>query len=504
MNIIKDNTYNSSMQIYNDNYLKAYMDNCSEETSISTDEESCSSTDLVSEFSDSSQSSDYLENSDYSSTNSYANSYSHGYNDSLQSSYDHVDTVTSSISLCKLAPIEIPPHLEEKIATATAAFPDLNNSPELSELITRLSILDTATDTKFEALSEAGKTSRFFIFYYQQDKENTPSQIYIMEKFGKGATKQNFRALSLSDKKTKAISIVTLSKVTTLDKMNQEMAMNMIVTDIKGVVVPKKMVNFQDKVAFFSSFCDKGTVEKAIILDFRSKPKELIEDFLQLAQILNKLHTEKHIIHCDIKADNIMHKTNKKTGEVKPKLIDFGVANFIGPDGIVNALGGPIVYFPPEATSYDLLCNVRNALASQLKSQQNNKDAAPEAINELKIQLDNKNKEIALAKSKISYALDVWMLGLLMYKRTCGNDVPYILELESTLLKIKKDPATKDDPAIFTKARLDMLYKLTAQGELFPKPVDDLGVLIWEMVSLDPAQRPTMKEVADRLSKMLI
>lgn len=129
-------------------------------------------------------------------------------------------------------------------------------------------------------------------------------------------------------------------------------------------IVCLKAVQHENVMALYSSGEDKTGYYQIIELITGPNLQGIIDsvlpavnDFIELArQALSGLHAmhEKSIIHCDIKPDNIM-LTLLTNGGVQVKLIDFGLARFIGFDEELNEQEREEIFGTPEFVSPELL-----------------------------------------------------------------------------------------------------------------------------------------------------
>ena len=87
----------------------------------------------------------------------------------------------------------------------------------------------------------------------------------------------------------------------------------------------------------------KGIIQKKK----RLEDPQIARVIYQLCMALKHLH-ERHIIHRDIKPQNIILM---KTKDIK--LIDFGTSNYVGPQEIRMTKTGSLPYFAPEIVRKD-------------------------------------------------------------------------------------------------------------------------------------------------------
>lgn len=353
------------------------------------------------------------------------------------------------------------------------------------------SVINIAADPSCISKNAIIQLSSFTLFLHP--KENAKGEktldIHLMKQSGKGKFKQNYKSLSINDKKFKSVSVQSLGNAYLKNTVSSEIDMHKKVSDVKGCVSPKEIVYLDDDVIFVSPFCDRGTIEKKFETDIYLTPQRMLDESLQLADIVKKLHTEKKIIHCDIKHDNVMYKTHRKTGKERIKLIDFGVSKEMSSSGIVGTFSGPQDHFPPEGIKLSYLILQLTKLKEDAKDPNNESN-----LSNIKIEIKRITKKIQKEKTRIDYSLDVWMLGLLMYKRLHFGIAPKdIEEFKIDLMTAAKD---KDQTlAVYSKT----LSTLQSKTSLYAKPTNPYEILIWEMLQLNPKKRPTITEVQKRL-----
>ncbi|HEY9693187.1 MAG TPA: AAA family ATPase [Oculatellaceae cyanobacterium] len=125
--------------------------------------------------------------------------------------------------------------------------------------------------------------------------------------------------------------------------------------DIAGVVKPIALCNYQQGLALVLSDFDgeplTGAIAQALTCQFASNfnLKNFLTIAINLATTIGELH-QNHIIHKDIKPDNIF--INSATGEIK--IIDFSISSSLSRENSSisnpNLIAGSLSYISPEQT----------------------------------------------------------------------------------------------------------------------------------------------------------
>lgn len=322
------------------------------------------------------------------------------------------------------------------------------------------------------------------------DKDSDPSvEVRVMEEFGKGSFKQNYKAIDLKGKKM-AVSRTFYKNQAELECIKDEYFNNFALRDVKGCVTFKKALTSQDSVVFISPFCDGGTLQDRIKEGRLTTDLDIIECILPLAKTIQEMHEKKKMVHLDIKPDNIMFKSKKE----KIKLIDLGSARVVGDKGINGLALTPVSHTPQEKLKKDILCLEIRVLKDDLKKLEANTPEF-EAVSQ---KLNDKTAEMNELVN--DYKVDIFSLGVTLFQCKNNNALPSVCQENDTLFRGTK--------AVTTKQRLEILEKLHQNMNTEKSVVrlsgfsTGLDVLIGRMTQNNPKDRPTIGEVVTALERI--
>ena len=240
------------------------------------------------------------------------------------------------------------------------------------------------------------------------------------EAFGKGGFATCFKVYSKEEKK-----IYLTKEVDYNDTIEKEARIHQSLENKNIVKLSEHFLNEQDgKYYLIMEFCENRDLSK--LLNYRKKLTEIeVKYYIEhLINALKYLHEKRNIVHCDLKPSNIF-----LTDKLEVKLGDFGLAKKITKDFIPSINGGTIYYMPPEA-------------------------------------LESKNK--------ISYKVDIWAVGIIIYNLLTGKLPFYSTDRDETEKKIKE-------------CKLD-----------FPSDIKISNMskdLIEQILKKDPNKRPTLNQI---------
>jgi len=197
-----------------------------------------------------------------------------------------------------------------------------------------------------------------------------------------------------------------------------------------------------NKIALLGELCDKGDFFN-IIVDPNVQFSEKLSLLIDTAKGLQEIH-KKGFCHLDIKPENIFIKTNEK-GKLEPRIGDFGFVTKI--NSKTSPCGTPAFIAPEMLIGSPIICTDK---------------------------------------------MDVFSFGVMLYDAI--NSPPPSIPTHP----IKSNNLFHADPR---KKRFDQTNRkkhITVQKNL-RKENDPYKCLIADCVQLDPAKRPSMKEVHKRL-----
>lgn len=149
--------------------------------------------------------------------------------------------------------------------------------------------------------------------------------------------------------------------------------LNRICKDMPHIVNVNEVFRTNGTAYYVMEFLDGGSLKDMIVSQRGLSEPEALSIILPIAQTIADLHKDHHIIHCDIKDDNIMMRKNEEDGTLFPVLIDFGESRHFNTDGSLTSkrstIGGTAGYAPLEQTAGDITVQVDvYALAATLFS----------------------------------------------------------------------------------------------------------------------------------------
>ncbi|HEY9707227.1 MAG TPA: serine/threonine-protein kinase, partial [Oculatellaceae cyanobacterium] len=171
----------------------------------------------------------------------------------------------------------------------------------------------------------------------------------ITEILYEGANTRIFRAFKEPEQTSVIIKTIkteypTIEELTRL-RHEYQILQNL---DIEGIIKPVALDSFSYGLALVFSDFDGETLKRILLID-KLKLNHFLQIAIQLISTLAALH-QKHIIHKDIKPNNIL--INIKTGQVK--LIDFSISSRLSRENQTvsnpNLLEGTLAYMSPEQT----------------------------------------------------------------------------------------------------------------------------------------------------------
>ena len=138
--------------------------------------------------------------------------------------------------------------------------------------------------------------------------------------------------------------------------------LNRICKDMPHIVNVNEVFRTNGTAYYVMEFLDGGSLKDMVISKRGLSEPEALSFILPIARTIADLHKDHHIIHCDIKDDNIMMRKNEEDGTLFPVLIDFGESRHFNTDGSLTSkrstIGGTAGYAPLEQTAGDITVQV--------------------------------------------------------------------------------------------------------------------------------------------------
>ena len=171
----------------------------------------------------------------------------------------------------------------------------------------------------------------------------------IMERYrcagdiGRGAFSRVLQAMHKDTAGMAAIKIVTKSPEVDLNRLRRE------VDAFRKMRHPNIVSMFEvqeddDHLVIVLDFVERGSLKERIDVMGRIEEGRARRWFSQLVRILDYLHNDVHIVHRDLKSDNILIDDTENI-----KLADFGLCNFVSPqEGLLKTNCGTPTHVSPE------------------------------------------------------------------------------------------------------------------------------------------------------------
>ena len=256
---------------------------------------------------------------------------------------------------------------------------------------------------------------------YKKDNNGKVEKEYLKgEFFGKGGFATCFKVYSREDKK-----IYMTKEVEYNETIEKEAKIHQSLENDNIVKLYEHFLNKdEDKYYLLMDFCENRDLSK--LLKERKKLTEIeVKYYIEhLINALKYLHEKRNIVHCDLKPSNIF-----LTDKLQVKLGDFGLAKKITKDFIPTNNGGTIYYMPPEALE---------------------------------------------SKSKCSYKIDIWAVGIIIYNLLTGKLPFFSNDRDETEKKIKACKPDFPPDLIISEMSKD---------------------LIKQILKKDPNKRPTLNQI---------
>jgi len=194
----------------------------------------------------------------------------------------------------------------------------------------------------------------------------------------------------------------------------------------------------------------KGSIKKRIILSGAAGRRQRVDIAHGLLSAVAFLH-DNHIIHRDIKSDNVMITESKKDGErIVPVLIDFSLAKFVA---------GKYAILPPGATHTGEIGTATYT--------------APEVV----------------AKEKYGLPSDLWSVGVVLLESLIGELTMDRDKAAARFIEEKKDSLPDSPFATLIRGLLepDVEKRLTARDALASPVFEKFGLEIPPIRTIDIA-----------------
>ena len=168
----------------------------------------------------------------------------------------------------------------------------------------------------------------------------------LQQKVGAGSFAEIYTAVHKKTNKTVAVKIITKSKFNEpkhFTRFNREVSF-MKQIDHPLIAQLFQVIEDEKNSYLIMEFCEGDNLLQYINTDGKLEENLARQYFIQLVSVVEYLHSEKNIIHRDLKAENVLLDRNYNI-----RLIDFGLSNSFTLDNqnLVTACGSP-GYLPPE------------------------------------------------------------------------------------------------------------------------------------------------------------
>ena len=243
------------------------------------------------------------------------------------------------------------------------------------------------------------------------------------EAFGKGGFATCYKSYSLMKKKE-----VMIKELQNNESHEKELKIH---STLKNNNIVKYYDHIkkedEDKLYLILEFCENRDLSNILKKRIRLTEIEVQYYIYNLINALKYLHEEKNIVHCDLKPGNIF-----LTDKLEVKLGDFGLAKRITSDYIPSNNGGTIYYMAPES----------------------------------------------FKKSKCSYKIDIWAIGIIIYYLLVG-ELPFYGDRNN-----KDEIETKIISGKFDFPSNIVISKIAKN-------------LIRQILVKDPNRRPTLNQILE-------
>ena len=257
------------------------------------------------------------------------------------------------------------------------------------------------------------------------DDGKTNQEYLKGEIFGKGGFSICYKAYSLNEKKEVLIKeLKDCENYVNEARIHSTLKHDNIVKYYDDI---KEENGNESKLYLILEFCENRDLASLKKKRIRLTEIEVQYYIRNLIEALKYLHEERNIVHCDLKPGNIF-----LTDKLEVKLGDFGLAKRITSDYTPSNNGGTIYYMAPES----------------------------------------------LKKSKCSYKVDIWAIGIIIYELLTGN-LPFYAD------KNKRD----EIEAKINSCKFDFPSEI-----VISKIAKDL---IRQILVKDPNKRPTLSQIKE-------
>ena len=228
-----------------------------------------------------------------------------------------------------------------------------NSLPNLSSLKFKKSDNSEINLKKYNSAQETNSLQniQYILPERYAKREDITKKYKISRKvLGEGATSLVFLAED-SLKRKYAIKRIPKEKVEFTKKIILKEAEICLILNNKNIIKYYEIYEDFDFISIVMEPADTDLFELIINSPLGYIPEEIAIDFLiQIFEVIDYLHSNINIVHCDIKPENFVVKFNKKNGKPELKLIDFGNARIkpLNKERLYN-FSGTKEYMPPEA-----------------------------------------------------------------------------------------------------------------------------------------------------------